>query len=114
RRFTTGEPAEGDRGTITVNGTSRLGRETAEGVTTEVRSMTGGVTTVVSSGADWFDKNGARGWNHGIASGEAVKLVFSMRLYGQGNKTVQVYVADKTEPYTWITPENRASQTLNV
>src|SRR5947199_4771249 len=37
-----------------------------------------------------------------------------MRLYGQGNKTVQVYVADKTEPYTWITPENRASQTLNV
>ena len=113
-KITPAEPAEGDLVTITVNVTNKLGRKTAEGVTTEVRSITGGVTTVVSSGADWFDKNGPRGPNHAIASGETVKLVFSMRLYGQGNKTVQVYVADKTEPYTWITPENRASQTLNV
>ena len=113
-KITPAEPAEGDLVTITVNVTNKLGRKTAEDVTTEVRSITGGVTTVVSSGADWFDKNGPRGPNHAIASGETVKLVFSVRLYGQGNKTVQVYVADKTEPYTWITPENRASQTLNV
>jgi len=113
-KITPAEPAEGDLVTITVNVTNKLGRKTAEDVTTEVRSITGGVTTVVSSGADWFDKNGPRGTNHAIASGETVKLVFSVRLYGQGNKTVQVYVADKTEPYTWITPENRASQTLNV
>src|SRR5213596_1259810 len=113
-KITPAEPAEGDLVTITVNVTNKLGRKTAEDVTTEVRSITGGVTNVVSSGADWFDKNGPRGTNHAIASGETVKLVFSVRLYGQGNKTVQVYVADKTEPYTWITPENRASQTLNV
>src|SRR5437879_989779 len=112
-KITPAEPAEGDLVTITVHVTNKLGRKTAEDVTTEVRSITGGATTVVSSGADWFDKNGPRG-THSIASGETVKLVFSVRLYGQGNKTVQVYVADKTEPYTWITPENRAAQTVNV
>ncbi len=112
-KITPAEPAEGDLVTITVNVTNKVGRKAAEDVTTEVRSIAGGVTTVVSGSADWFDKNGPRG-THTIASGETVKLVFSVRLYGQGNKTVQVYVADKTEPYTWITPENRASQTLNV
>jgi len=113
-KITPAEPAEGDLVTITANVTNKLGRKTAEDVTTEVRSISGGVTTVVSSQADWFDKNGPRGSNHTIPSGETVKLVFSVRLYGQGNKTVQVYVADKTEPYTWITPENRAAQTVNV
>jgi len=113
-KITPAEPAEGDLVTITVNVTNKVGRKAAEDVTTEVRSIAGGVTTVVSSGADWFDKNGPRGTNHAIASGETVKLVFSVRLYGQGNKTVQVYAADKTEPYTWITPENRAAQTVNV
>src|SRR5438046_9575397 len=97
-----------------MNATTKATRNTSERATTEVRSITGGVTTVVSSGADWFDKNGPRGTNHAIASGETVKLVFSVRLYGQGNKTVQVYVADKTDTYTWITRENRDSRTLNV
>src|SRR5206468_10022555 len=105
-KITPAEPAEGDLVTITANVTNKLGRKTAEDVTTEVRSISGGVTIVVSSQPDWFDKNGPRG-THTISSGETVKLVFSVRLYGQGNKTVQVYVADKTEPYTWITPENR-------
>jgi len=109
------DPAEGDLVTITVNVTNKPGRAIAQDVTTEVRSISGGQTTVVSTSADWRDKNGtAKGADHTIASGATVKLVFSVRLYGQGNKTVQVYVADKTEPYTWITPENRASEALNV
>src|SRR5205809_7821018 len=87
-KITPAEPAEGDLVTITVNVTNKLGRKTAEDVTTEVRSITGGATNVVSSGADWFDKNGPRGPNHAIAPGDTVKLIFSVRLYGQGNKTV--------------------------
>ena len=43
-----------------------------------------------------------------------MKLVFTVRLYGQGNKTLQAYVFDKSEPYTWITPENKASIPINV
>jgi hypothetical protein len=43
-----------------------------------------------------------------------VKLVFSVRLAGQGNKTLQAYVYDKSEPYTWITSENRAQSPVNV
>jgi len=114
-KITPAEPAEGDLVTITVNVTNKAGRAMAGEVTTEVRSISGGQTTVVSSGAEWFDKNGtSKGADHTIASGATVKLVFSVRLYGQGNKTVQVYVADKTEPYTWTTPENRASTTVNV
>ena len=114
-KITPAEPAEGDLVTITVNVTNKPGRAIAQDVTTEVRSISGGQTTVVSSQAEWHDKNGtSKGADHTIASGATVKLVFSVRLYGQGNKTVQVYVADKTEPYTWITPENRASTTVNV
>src|SRR5207237_5980183 len=96
-KITPAEPAEGDLVTITVNVTNKLGRKTAEDVTTEVRSITGGVPTVVSRGADWFDKNGPRAPDHALACGETVKLVFSVRLYGQGNKTVQVYVSDQPE-----------------
>jgi len=114
-KMTPADPAEGDLVTITVNVTNKAGRALAQDVTTEVRSITGGQTTVVSTEAQWFDKNGSsKGADHTIASGSTVKLVFSVRLYGQGNKTVQVYVADKTEPSTWITPENRASTTVNV
>src|SRR5438309_805084 len=114
-KMTPTDPAEGDLVTITVNVTNKAGRALAQDVTTEVRSITGGQTTVVSTEAQWFDKNGSsKGADHTIASGSIVKLVFSVRLYGQGNKTVQVYVADKTDPSTWITPENRASTTVNV
>ena len=60
------------------------------------------------------DKNGNPTSNHTIASGDTVKIVFTAPLYGQGNKTLQVYVYDATEPYTWRTAENRASLPVNV
>ena len=114
-KVTPTDPAEGDLVTVTVNVTNKPGRASAGNVTTEVRTISGGVTAVVSSQAEWFDKNGnPKGADHTIPSDSTVKLVFTVRLYGQGNKTLQAYVFDKSEPYTWITPENKASIPINV
>jgi len=112
-KVTPADPAEGDLVTVTVNVTNKPGRASAGNVTAEVRTISGGVTHVVPSQAEWFDKNGNPTGNT-IASDSTVKLVFTVRLYGQGNKTLQVYVFDKSEPYTWITPENKASTPINV
>ena len=108
------DPAEGDPVTVSVNVTNKAGRAPASLVVTNVSAISGGQTTLLSSSAQWFDKNGNPTSNHTIAPGDTVKLVFAVRLSGQGNKTIQVYVYDATEPYTWRTPENRASLPVNV
>jgi hypothetical protein len=108
------DPAEGDPVTVSVNVTNKAGRLPASLVVTNVSAISGGQTTLLSSSAQWFDKNGNPTSNHTIAPGDTVKLVFTVRLSGQGNKTIQVYVYDATEPYTWRTPENRASLPVNV
>src|SRR5438034_3994479 len=112
-KATHADPAEGALVTVTVNVTNKPGRASAGNVTAEVRTISGGVTHVVPSQAEWFDKNGNPTGNT-IASDSTVKLVFTVRLYGQGNKTLQVYVFDKSEPYTWITPANKVSTPINV
>src|SRR5205809_2174908 len=112
-KVTPADPAEGDLVTVTVNVTNKPGRASAGNVTAEVRTISGGITTVVPSKAEWFDKTRNPTGNT-IGSHSTVKLVFTVRLYGQGNKTLQVYVFDKSEPYTWITPENKASSPINV
>ena len=108
------DPAEGDPVTVSVNVTNKAGRLPASLLVTNVSAISGGQTTLLSSSAQWFDKNGNPTSNHTIAPGDTVKLVFTVRLSGQGNKTIQVYVYDATEPYTWRTPENRASLPVNV
>jgi hypothetical protein len=108
------DPAEGDPVTVSVNVTNKAGRLPASLVVTNVSAISGGQTTLLSSSAQWFDKNGNPTSNHTVAPGDTVKLVFTVRLSGQGNKTIQVYVYDATEPYTWRTPENRASLPVNV
>jgi len=100
--------------TVPVNVTNKAGRAAAGNVTTQVLAISGGVTTVVATQADWFDKNGNPKGSKSIASPETVTLVFHLSLSGQGNKTLQVYVYDSSEPYTWITSENRASLPVNV
>jgi len=108
------DPAEGDQVTVSVNVTNKAGRAPASQVVTNVSAISGGVTTQLASSAQWFDKNGNPTSNHTIAPGDTVKLVFTVTLSGQGNKTIQVFIYDATEPYTWRTPENRASLPVNV
>ncbi len=108
------DPEESAQMTVTVNVTNKAGRAAAGNVTTQVLAISGGVTTVVATQADWFDKNGNPKGSKSIASPETVTLVFHLSLSGQGNKTLQVYVYDSSEPYTWITSENRASLPVNV
>ncbi|HKW42721.1 MAG TPA: PKD domain-containing protein [Thermoplasmata archaeon] len=115
-KVTPGDPEEGAPVTVTANVSNKPGRLKASNVTTQVLVISGGQTSVVTNAAEWFDKTGQpMGTNHTINSGDRVKLVFHIAgLVGQGNKTLQVYVFDSTEPYTWITNENRASAPVNV
>jgi len=108
------DPAEGDQVTVSVNVTNKANRLAASLVVTNLSAISGGQTTLLAQQAQWFDKNGNPTSNHTIAAGETVKLVFTVPLFGQGNKTIQVYVYDATEPYTWRTAENRASLPVNV
>jgi len=108
------DPAEGDSVTVSVNVTNKANRLAASLVVTNLSAISGGQTTLLAQQASWFDKNGNPTSNHTIAAGDTVKLVFTVPLYGQGNKTIQVYVYDATEPYTWRTAENRASLPVNV
>jgi len=108
------DPAEGDSVTVSVNVTNKANRLAASLVVTNLSAISGGQTTLLAQQAQWFDKNGALTSDHTIAAGVTVKLVFTVPLFGQGNKTIQVYVYDSTEPYTWRTAENRASLPVNV
>ncbi len=108
------DPAEGDSVTVSVNVTNKANRLAASLVVTNLSAISGGQTTLLAQQAQWFDKNGALTSDHTIAAGATVKLVFTVPLFGQGNKTIQVYVYDSTEPYTWRTAENRASLPVNV
>lgn len=113
-KVTPTDPAEGDQVTVSVNVTNKVGRKAASQVVTNLSAISSGQTTLLSTNAQWFDKNGNPTSNHTIAPGDTVKLVFTVSLSGQGNKTLQAYVYDATEPYTWRTPENRASLPVNV
>src|SRR5438128_2337614 len=108
------DPAEGDSVTVSVNVTNKANRLAASLVVTNLSAISGGQTSLLAQQAQWFDKNGALTSDHTIAAGATVKLVFTVPLFGQGNKTIQVYVYDSTEPYTWRTAENRASLPVNV
>ena len=113
-KVTPGDPEEGMQVTVDVNVTNKKDRLAASNVTTELYVISGGQTTLLTNQAEWFDKNGNSKGNHTILAGETVKLVFRASLSGQGNKTVQVYVYDSTEPYTWRTGENKATNPANV
>ena len=113
-KVTPTDPAEGDQVTVSVNVTNKAGRRAASLVVANLSAISGGQTTLLSSSPQWFDKNGVPTSNHTIAPGDTAKLVFTVSLSGQGNKTLTVYVYDATEPYTWRTPENHASLPVNV
>src|SRR2546428_457571 len=113
-KVTPTDPAEGDQVTVSVNVTNKAGRRAASLVVANLSAISGGQTTLFSSSTQWFDKNGVPTSNHTIAPGDTVKLVFTVSLSGQGNKTLTVYVYDATEPYTWRTPANHASLRVNV
>jgi hypothetical protein len=107
-------PEEGAPVTVAINVTNKVGRKWATSVATNLSAISGGQTTLVTSQAEWFDKNGNPfRANHSIGPGETAKLVFTGQLYGQGNKTLQVYVYDTSEPYTWLV-DNKALTTVNV
>ncbi len=109
------DPEEGADVTVTVNYTNKQSRATASNVTAELIVISGGQPTLLPiSALHWFDRNGdSKDANRTILSGETVKLVFTTRISGQGNKTLQVNVYDSSEPTTWRN-DNRPSAPVNV
>jgi PKD repeat protein len=110
------DPEEGADVRITVNVTNKPNRATASAVTTQLAIITGGVVTILQPTVKWF-KGGAETQDRTIASGSTgstVTIEFTVRLSGQGNKTLRVYVFDASEPYTWQTSENKAQSPVNV
>lgn len=109
------DPEEGADVTVVVNVTNKQDRAVARNVTAELNVISGGQTTALPIIAlHWFDRNGAsKDDNRSIAPMETVKLVFTTRFSGQGNKTLQVNVFDSTEPTTWRN-DNRPTTTVNV
>src|SRR3989441_352167 len=114
-KVTPGDPEEGATVTVSINVTNKMARKWAENVVTNLSATSGGQTNHVTSQAEWFDKTGNTPFraNHSIAPGETAKIVFTGQLFGQGNKTLQVYIYDPSEPYTWLV-DNKASTTVNV
>ncbi len=72
------DPEEGAPITVTVNVTNKANRARAGNVTTQLLAITNGVTTIVTSQADWLDKNGNPKPNQTIAAGEIVLFVFGV------------------------------------
>jgi len=114
-KVTPGNPEEGATVTVSINVTNKMARKWATSVVTNLSATSGGQTTLVTSQAEWFDKTGNTPFraNHSIGPGETAKIVFTGQLFGQGNKTLQVYIYDASEPYTWLV-DNKASTTVNV
>ena len=114
-KVTPGDPEEGASVTVSINVTNKMARKWATNVVTNLSATSGGQTTLVTSQAAWFDKTGNTPFraNHSISPGETAKIVFTGQLFGQGNKTLQVYIYDASEPYTWLV-DNKASTTVNV
>src|SRR3989449_221850 len=108
------DPAEGDSVTVSVNVTNKANRLAASLVVTNLSAISGGQTSLLAQQAQWFDKNGNPTSNRSIAAGDTVRLVFTVPLFGQGNKTIKLCAYDATEPYTWRTAENCASLPVNV
>ena len=108
------DPAEGDSVTVSVNVTNKANRLAAALVVTNLSAISGGQTSLLAQQAQWFDKNGNPTSNRSIAAGDTVRLVFTVPLFGQGNKTIKLCAYDATEPYTWRTAENCASLPVNV
>ena len=114
-KVTPGNPEEGATVTVSINVTNKMARKWATSVVTNLSATSGGQTTLVTSQAEWFDKTGNTPFraNHSIGPGETAKIVFTGQLFGQGNKTLQAYIYDASEPYTWLV-DNKASTTVNV
>lgn len=111
-------PESGATVTITLNVTNIAGWGTASQVEVSVGENAGTQSSslmgdqLVGNGWTMADKAGTA--TNAIPSGSTVTLTINVVVVGQGNKTLNVVVKDKTEPYTSVTAENTASQAINV
>ncbi len=110
-------PDSGSQVTITLNVTNKPNWGTASNVEVSVAEVTGTQSTslmdenLLGNGWTMAGKSGAAAT---IPSGSTVTLTITVTVVGQGNRTLSVLVKDKNEPYTLVTAENTASQSMVV
>ena len=113
-KVTPGDPEDGASITVEVNVTNRLGRGTATNITTRLSAIAGGQTTVLTTAATFWNKDGTERTNGTIGAGETVTVRFAATVSGQGNKTIEAFVSAGREPYTQIGPDNKGSTSITV
>ena len=110
-------PEDGQTITLTVNVTNKASKGPANNLLTFVYQISGSQTiTLATAPVKWTDKGGTdiTAGNHSLAAGATFMLTFQGVVQGQGNKTIKVLVYDRDEPYTWVTSENIAQQSIVV
>ena len=108
------DPEDGGQVTVTVNVTNKNGRGIAQSVRARVYSVGSEGTKLLSESPTWYGAGDVVLTDRTIAAGQTVKLVFTVTVTGQGNKSIEVRVDDANEAWTQVTPENRAAAQVLV
>lgn len=112
-KVTPTDPPDGSVLEVRVNVTNQLNRGIASQVTTQLNTIVGGVTSVLTTTSQWLNRDGTTRTNGTINPGETITVVFRATISGIGNKTVQAYIFDANEAWTQRS-DNRASTSVVV
>ncbi len=105
-------PESGQTVTVTVNVTNKPGWGPATQIYVTVQEATGSQSSDLSPTWSMTNVNGTA--ISTLASGASGTMRISFAVVGQGNKTLTITVADRNEPYTHVTSENRVTESIVV
>ena len=105
-------PEGGQTVTITLNVANEAGHSTAVQLYVTVTEGTGTQTTDLTPTWSLADASGNALTS--LTSGGTAIMKISVTVVGQGNKTLTITVADRREPSTWVTQENKATEEIVV
>ncbi len=111
-KIDTTSPESGATVTVTVNVTNKPGWGTASQIYVLVQEGSGSQS---SNLAPTFSMTNASGASVStLAAGASATMRISFAVVGQGNKTLTITVADRNEPYTHVTSENKVTESIVV
>jgi len=111
-KISTTSPESGQSVTVTLNVTNRAGWGTASQIYVLVQEASGSQTTDLAPTWSMVDKNGTA--ISTLRAGATGTMTISFAVVGQGNKTLTITVADRNEPYTHVTAENKVTESVIV
>ena len=111
-KIPTTNPESGQTVTVTLNVTNKAGWGTASQIYVLVQESSGSQSTDLAPTWSMVDKNGTA--LSTLKAGATGSMTISFSVVGQGNKTLTVTVADRNEPYTHITSENKVTESVII